>query len=190
MSLARNQKGLGLIEILLAVLLLGIGAVGLASMQIKAKRMTYEAVQRSVATSLARDIIERMRNNPGALASYVVSNYGDNDNRTEPTPDCSSATCTTTQLAAHDLWEWERALLGATETTVDGGNTSLVGGLHIPRACITHNSGEISVAIVWKGFDEHSNPNTATTCGEGLGLYGASDAARQVMLITTFIDDL
>lgn len=190
MSLARNQKGLGLIEILLAVLLLGIGAVGLASMQIKAKRMTYEAVQRSVATSLARDIIERMRNNPGALASYVVTNYGDNDNRTEPTPNCSSASCTTTQLAAHDLWEWERALLGATETTVDGGNTALVGGLNIPRACITHNAGEISVAIVWKGFDEHSNPNTATTCGEGLGLYGTSDAARQVMLITTFIEEI
>ncbi len=186
----KHQSGFGLIEILIAVLLFGIGAVGLASMQVNAKRMTYEAVQRSIATSLARDIVERMRNNPNVLSNYVVTNYGDNLNRTQPTPNCSLANCTPIELAAYDIWEWERALIGTSETTTDGNTTAFVGGLSQPRACITHNNGDITVAIVWLGFAEHSNPNAGTTCGEGLGLYGTNEASRQVILINTFIDEV
>lgn len=189
LSTGVRQKGVGLIEVLIAILILSIGAVGLVSLQIKAKRMSYESVQRSVATSLARDIIERMRQNPGQLAGYVVDDLGASSISSEPSPNCRTSICTPTELAAHDLWEWERALDGANETIDNGGTTTFAGGLTNPRACVTHNSGEISVAIVWEGFQEVSNPG-ANQCGEGLGLYGSGETKRQLVLITTFIDDL
>lgn len=178
-----------MLEVLVAFLLLSIGGVGLASMQLKAKRMSFEAVQRSVATSLARDIIERMRNNPDALANYVTNNLGDGSIATEPVPNCKSATCTITQMAAHDLWEWEQALDGASETITGTDGTSSVGGLAVPRGCITHNAGLITVAIAWKGFQSMISP-TNSNCGSGMDLYGTSDSERQVVFISTFVSEL
>ncbi|MFL0808788.1 MAG: type IV pilus modification protein PilV [Agarilytica sp.] len=185
----KHQKGAGLIEVLIAFLLLSIGGVGLASMQIKAKRMSYEAVQRSVATSLARDIIERMRNNPSSLASYVTNNLGNSSISAEPSPNCIDVACSNAQLAAHDLWEWERSLDGASEQIEVSGNSVFAGGLDTPRACITNTNGQVAVAIVWKGYQEMTNP-TNSTCGEGLGLYGTNEAERQVVLIGTYVDAL
>ncbi len=190
MPLNRRQTGVGLIEVLIAFLLLSIGGVGLASMQIKAKRVSYESVQRSLATSLAQDIIERMRNNPEALVNYVTTNLGGSSlGANEPIPNCRDTGCAITELASHDLWEWERSLDGASETVEVSGNTVFAGGLDTPRACVTHAAGQITVSIVWKGFQEIINP-TSTTCGEGLGLYGENDAKRQVVFISTFVDEI
>ncbi len=189
MKFKKRQAGVGLIEVLIAFLLLTIGGVGLASMQLKAKRVGYESVQRSLATSLAQDIIERMRNNPAVLASYVVNNLGSTTIQSEPSPNCVSATCSQAELAAHDLWEWERSLDGASELISSGEETIFAGGLDTPRACVTHAAGLVTVAIVWKGFQELVNPTT-TTCGEGLELYGSNESKRQVVFISTFIDSL
>src|SRR5690606_27088859 len=122
------------------------------------------------ATSLVHDILERMRNNPQALAAYAVSNLGGESTSTEPTPNCTTATCLPAQLAARDLWEWEQSLDGAAELLDDGtGSQTKVGGLVSPRACITHNAGVVTVTLAWKGYQSMSNP-AASACGEGLGL--------------------
>lgn len=189
MPLRKHQSGVGLIEILIAFLLLSIGGVGLASMQLKAKRLSYDAVQRTIATSLTRDIIERMRNNPNFLATYVVDDLGGGSIANEPTPDCTTASCTPAELAAHDLWEWERALDGATESVSQDGTVTFTGGLDSPRACITHLNGVVTVAIAWKGFMQGQNATT-TQCGEGLGLYGPDEEERQVIMMTSFIESL
>ncbi len=183
------QQGVGLIEVLIAVLVLSVGILGLAAMQVNAKRLSYDAMQRSLATSMVRDIISRMRVNDAQAASYVVDDLGGGSIANEPAPNCKSADCTPTQLAAHDLWEWEQALDGAAETITTGGNTSSVGGLVTPRACITHNAGVVTVAIAWKGGSAQVNP-TASACGEGNGLYGADEAERRLLVVTTYIADV
>lgn len=188
-----GQRGIGLIEVLIAVFVLAVGMLGLAGMQLAAKRASYEATQRSIATSLARDIVERMRANPDQLAAYVVTNIGDEASLlATPGTDCSSATCTTANLAAYDLSEWESILVGATEKLASANS----GGLVSPRACITHVNGTVTVSIAWLGVSSLTNP-TESTCGEAVtGLYDDPDETagnnlkRRLLVMSTFIGGL
>lgn len=56
----KNQSGVGLIEVLVAALVLAIGLVGLASLQIFSLKSTHSAYYRSVASLVAVDIEERL----------------------------------------------------------------------------------------------------------------------------------
>ena len=70
------QSGAGLIEVSISLLILAVGTLGLGSLQIAAKRMGYEAVQRGEAALLAMDLLERMRANRGALPAYTAVGIG------------------------------------------------------------------------------------------------------------------
>lgn len=185
-----SQRGVGLIEVLIAVFILAVGILSLASMQLAAKRASYEATQRSIATSLSRDIVERMRSNPEQLNAFVVTNIGDESALlTTPSPNCASATCTPANLAAYDLAEWESLLVGASEKLGSGN----AGGLVDPRACITHAAGTVTVAIAWRGVSSLTNP-VDSTCGESVvGLYDDPDETagnnlkRRLLFVSTFI---
>jgi type IV pilus assembly protein PilV len=184
------QRGISLIEVLVAVFILAVGMLSLANIQLAAKRASYEATQRSIATGLARDIVERMRNNPNQLPAYEVAGIGDEDNLlAEPGINCSNANCTPANLADYDLAEWESLLVGASEQLA-GGNS---GGLVAPRACITNVDGTVTVAIAWRGVASLTNP-TESTCGEAaVGLYDDPDEAagnnlrRRLLVMSTFI---
>lgn len=185
-SLRKRQRGLGLIEVLIAVLVFALGILGMASMQVKAKRTSYDALQRSLATSLARDIVERMRSNPSATSLAVFGAVDDIGGGTITKPkDCKANTCTPSELASYDIWEWEQALDGAAEKS---GDTN-AGGLVSPKACITHNAGVITVAIAWRGHGGQVNP-PGSTCGEGLNLYGTGEVERQLVVISTYIEEV
>lgn len=181
------QRGVGLLEVLIAIVLLAVGILGLASMQISAKRLNADALQRSIATELAHDIIERMRSNPDQLAAYVGT-YGGESIGTAPTS-CSSGACAPATLATRDVWEWEQALDGASETITEGGQTRSVGGLLTPRGCIVNAAGTVTVTIAWQGYESLSDLS-ANTCGADAGLYGTNDSQRQLLVVTTFIQGL
>lgn len=180
-----RQSGSSLIEVMISVFILSTSMLGLAGMEITAKRSGYDALQRSQATNIANDIVERMRSNSGTLDSYVAANIGNGSIGAEPSPNCGSEACTVAQLASHDLWEWEQALDGAAEKQ-SGVNA---GGLNFPQACITHSAGVVTVAIAWKGSQETSNP-TASSCGNSSGFYGTGNSQRLLMVFQTYINDL
>lgn len=176
-----HSQGYSLIEVLIGILILSVGILGMASMQVSAKRVGYDSLQRSIATTLAHDMIERIRSNPNAASNYIAANLG-GGTATEPNPNCFTADCDTLQLAAHDLWEWEQALKGASEQI----GAKSVGGLVNPRGCITHAGGVVTVTVAWKGFQSSTTPPTIP-CGLGLGLYGPGDEERQLVYYTTII---
>ncbi len=60
---ARRQAGAGLVEVLVAVVVLSIGLLGIAGMQLVSLRNNHSAWLRSEATVRAYDIMERMRAN-------------------------------------------------------------------------------------------------------------------------------
>ncbi len=185
-----QQGGIGLIEVMIAVLVFAIGGLGLMAMQVTAKRTLYEATQRSIATGLARDVIERMRSNRGQIGAYVVNEIGDEASPlATPGTNCGSASCTPAQLATFDLADWETLLMGGAEQS--GGKNA--GGLVSPRACITVNGRNVTVAIAWLGVSSSTNPGESN-CGQGIaGLYDDPDEAagnnlrRRVMVMTTYI---
>jgi prepilin-type N-terminal cleavage/methylation domain-containing protein len=63
-----RQAGFTLIEALIAVLVLSIGMLALAGMQLVGMKSNYSAFQRSQATFAAADLFDRIRANP---ALYV-----------------------------------------------------------------------------------------------------------------------
>ena len=185
-----RQRGIGLIEVMIAVLVFSVGILALAASQLAAKRSIYEATQRSIATGLTRDIIERMRSNKNQLDAYVVTNIGDEASLlSAAATDCSSASCTPAELAAYDLVEWESLLTGATEKL----GTTNAGGLVSPRACITHSNRTVTVAIAWRGVNSATNP-TESACGNTVvGLYDDPDETagnnlrRRLLVMSTYI---
>ena len=199
--LSGNKKpvkgaGFTLVEVLVSIIIFSIGLIGVARLQVVAKQSNFDAVQRVTATSIAQDLLSRMRSNHTVLNIYVsnsgTTTVGRGSISTEPTPVCDSSgnACSASEIAEHDLWEIEQALDGATELDT-GGN--IVGGLSEPTLCITGpalgDSGVYTVAIAWRGKAELSNP-TANTCGDDTGLYGAANEYRRILVMETFITTL
>ncbi len=139
------------IEVLIAVVILVIGILGAVALQAVAMKSSFDSMQRSLASSLAQDIVERMRgNNPNAIANYQLGSPFGGGGAGKKT-DCAAALpvgCTAAQLTANDLFEWEQALMGA--GTKYG--TSLVGGLVNGVGCIrVVDDNRVTVTISWQG---------------------------------------
>ncbi|CAA0097227.1 Uncharacterised protein [Halioglobus japonicus] len=171
----KANRGVGMMEFMLALLIFSVGMMALLSAQLAGKKVVFEASQRSVATVLVRDILERIRANPGQLAAYKMSGIGDEANRLpRPDMDCGVVNCSAQQLAAFDLWQWEALLLGHAEQDAGG----YVGGLLTPRACITGSDRAVAVTISWRGVLKVSPPSTAG-CDINLGVNPGSGGEGQ-----------
>jgi type IV pilus assembly protein PilV len=184
-----SQSGFSLIEVLISALVITVGVLGMAGLQVGAKRAGYEAMQRTAASSLAQDMLERMRANPDKLTSYSSTALGDGSISSVPDPICSHSTlspCTSVQLAVYDLWAWEQAIDGATELNSED---EAVGGLVTPTGCITVTGSAVTIAIAWQGYQDMSSP-AGSTCGAGAGKYGDNDAKRQLVVLNTYIADI
>ncbi|MFT5394160.1 MAG: type IV pilus assembly protein PilV [Gammaproteobacteria bacterium] len=189
----RTLCGFSLVEVLVAVLVVGVGVTGLASLQIIAKRANFEATQRATAAAAAQGLVERMRANAGSLDIYTNGGLGYVlQGTTLGSVNCTAATCSPSQLALYDLYEFEQALAGNAES-LGGRNT---GGLVRPTACVTGpngGSGAYVVAIAWRGMVKLSNP-VQHVCGAGLGRYDTqnvsvveADVHRRLLVLSTYI---
>ena len=69
-SAPRGQAGFSLIEVLIALLVLALGLLGLAFLQVLNVRYTSSAEHRTMATNLATEVIDMMRSNPRHLVIY------------------------------------------------------------------------------------------------------------------------
>jgi type IV pilus assembly protein PilV len=183
--LKRKQQGFTFLETIIAFAILATSIVGVVGMQALAKKGSFDAVQRALATSLGNDIVQRMRvntaavNNNDYVGTYTSFTSNNSLNRCQSTANpCSSA-----QMAASDLYEWKMALFGA-DVTQSNGN---VGGLMRPTACISHTAGAVSVVIAWSGRNETSDAAASKTKGSLAASCGTAGKERRQVYIDTFI---
>lgn len=203
-----RASGFSLIEILVTVVIMAVGMLAMAAVQVMSKRANLESAQRTAATTLAADILERMRINASQLDNYTASLPVGSGVRAVPTKVCSTSgnNCTAFELYEFDMYTWEQALMGASEINADGNK---VGGLVSPTACIlttvplgtTDRSGEYLIAIAWRGNTALSNPTNpvspapavdAYACGQDTAKYHADNTAadnkhRRVLVMNTYI---
>jgi type IV pilus assembly protein PilV len=201
----RHHRGFSMLEILITLFVFAIGVLTVAGLQIVSKKSNYDAIQRTTASLLTNDIVERMRanlsGNGNALDNYLVEDLG-GSTLSAPVPDCTAAACTSEQMAAWDLYEWELAIDGSSELSADG---SFTGGLVDPSACIRSDNivggvGTYHIVVAWRGVTPLSNPTidqdltaaNAAGCGEGDAAYadddtGAADVYRRVVVVSTYI---
>jgi type IV pilus assembly protein PilV len=127
-----KQTGATLIEIMIAIIVMAIGLLGLASLQTNAMKFQKSSSQRSEATQAAADLGDRMRSNwpsivkisqphdpmqannikAGNILSYTFQeeyNISSVANHTPPN-NCKATSCQQSQIAANDIQEWLRDL--------------------------------------------------------------------------------
>jgi type IV pilus assembly protein PilV len=97
----RRQAGTSLLEVLISVVILSIGLLGLAGLQVAALRVNQGAMQRSQATILAYDILDRMRSDRIAAIDGRYDAFATKDGR-ETT--VASATLEDSAIAAVSDW--------------------------------------------------------------------------------------
>ncbi|NQZ24091.1 MAG: type IV pilus modification protein PilV [Colwellia sp.] len=184
------QKGVTFIEVLVALVILITGILGAVAMQASAKKGSFDAMQRSVASALAQDIIERMRSNDSnviILESYEGV-YGVAVNSV-PAVRCNSVAslCSNTQMVTNDLYEWEVKLMGADVTS----GTKRSGGLVGATGCIAHDNNEVTVVISWQGrvttADGYDADNNSTAAAIFANSCGTSGSKRRQVAIEAFV---
>lgn len=104
----RNQTGVGMFEVLVALFVLAIGVLGFAALQLRAVDATIEANDKTLAMNVARDLAERIRINRLSLGNYVNAINNHTFNTTcliaTPTPN-SRPVCNGATLAQYDAGE-------------------------------------------------------------------------------------
>lgn len=100
------QGGFALIEVLIAVLVLAVGILGAGAMQTIGLQSNQGAYLRSQAMILAGDMIDRMRSNRTARATYLGTDT--NGIGAAAMPSCLVAAngCSNAQMATAHVQEW------------------------------------------------------------------------------------
>jgi type IV pilus assembly protein PilV len=171
-----TQRGVGLVEVLVTMVLVAFGLLGLAAFQSKAQVGQVESYQRAQAAVLLQDMTARIASNNAAAADYVTA--------TPLGTGVTDGTCSAlTSQAARDKCEWSGILKGAGEVV----GTAKVGAIQSARGCIQKvRSEDLStgvcipavylVTVAWQGL--HATKEPSQTCGSGQ--YGTDGYRRAI----------
>ena len=149
------QSGFSLIEILVSMLIIGIGLLGLGGLQVASLKGSGNAHSRNIANMLAMELSDRMRANPiGAAAGDYVVTMSCNDGET----DCRRTTsCTAEETAKFDIQEIMCGMRRAGRREGGVANLLTSGELQItaqPGDCIMSNrnypNAQYKVDIGWR----------------------------------------
>lgn len=112
-----QYMGIAMIEVLVTVVILSVGLLGAAGMQVATVKQTNNSGLRTQALILAKDMVRRIRTNRNAVLDsddIVIGSYLKPQNVPFPTTaltTClSGGDCTPSQIAQADLVVWSRLL--------------------------------------------------------------------------------
>jgi type IV pilus assembly protein PilV len=110
-QLERMDRGFSLIEVLVALIILGVGMLGLGRLFLVTVQANASSTSRTVAVNLVADLADRIRANRTATTAYQSTSA--TISTTAPTPACVGGAlafapiCTPAQMAAYDLYQWD-----------------------------------------------------------------------------------
>jgi type IV pilus assembly protein PilV len=179
------MRGVSLIEVLVTMVILAIGLLGLAGLQVRLQSSELESYQRAQALILLEDMANRLSANRANAAAYVTT-----ETNSLGIGDSQSASCSGSGLS-FDLCQWSNALKGASEQL----SSTNVGAMIGARGCIEDlgTGDQFIITVVWQGMTPLSAP--VSSCGAGLydGDSSAScvnDLCRRAMSTIVRIADL
>jgi type IV pilus assembly protein PilV len=167
----RSIAGFTLLEILIALLVLALGIMGGAAMQLSALRTRHQSALLSQAAQLASGMAERMRANPEQMRlndganPYLSLNY-DALAEPDPAPPASlchglGAACGSAQLALLDLYELKVLVherLPAGRAVVCRDANSWQGG-KLRWACSGGAGAPVVIKVGWRGKNPDGTPS-------------------------------
>jgi type IV pilus assembly protein PilV len=185
MKLHSRQRGVSLIEVLIAMVILAIGLLGLVGLQGRLHITQVESYQRAQALILLQDMANRINLNRNAAASYVTA---------EPLGTGMAGGCpiANTTRTERDVREWCQFLIGASETLGGASVGAMVGG----RGCVEQiDADEYLITVAWQGMSPIAAPPDSVPCGAGE--YDGTDSSpcvndlcRRIVTTVVRISDL
>jgi len=136
----RRTRGFTLVEAMVALVVLGVGMLGIAGLYVTTLRSSGGAIYRMQAVNLATDMADRVRANRGANLAYNAA-AADNNCYGVGAVDCAPAA-----MAANDLFVWQAQVAA----TLPSGN-GVVGV--VPGAAAT-DPFTYTITITWLGSGE------------------------------------
>ena len=139
----RRQRGITLIESLVAILVAALGILGVLGVQMRTLADTQTSVRRAQAIGLIEDLGERLAVNPNALAdlSSYTSAFGSEPTFTPTT--CETAACARAQLTSYDLAMWKQAV----KNTLPLGQADI---FIAPGETVANNRRLLGVMVAWR----------------------------------------
>ncbi|BFM08988.1 type IV pilus modification protein PilV [Halioxenophilus aromaticivorans] len=125
------QHGVTMVEILVAIIILSIGFLGMASIQLMGAKNIAGSSFRTMATIYAYDMAERMRSNAEGVDNGAYNNL----DFTQLAQQRCGNNCTPAQIAQRDAFEWSQAIKGG---LTDGGLPQGGGAIVYNVATDTH----------------------------------------------------
>lgn len=164
-----SASGFTLIEVLVTFVVIALGLLGLAALQVNTINNGFEAYQRALVTALVDDMAERLRMNPQGVSSGAYSPFN-------PDAGCISATAPTDMAArlapgdraSHDQCQWSDLIDGLAVKVAESDQKGLaapMGAMGCIEMLTGSGSGEsvVRVSVAWQGLTAQVAP--FATCG-------------------------
>lgn len=133
--LIKHQQGVGLLEVLVALLLLAVAVLGFSAMQMRSLQATNETLTRSDAMVMVRNVAEdlRLMPTPEQKRAYITAINAE-ATKTD-TKNCVTDTC---NLAQQTTYNAKQALLLAEESNINLGAMTCPGSgsKNIQKLCL------------------------------------------------------
>jgi len=147
----KSQKGMSLIEAMVALVVISVGLLGIAALQIVALQQNSSSQWHSQAVWFSYEMSDRIKAN-----NLVFNAYKDVDTSGSYSQDCQAASCTANQMITADAQDWKQRV-----ETLPGGR-----GLIESSA-----NNELVIKVMWDdegtgatGTDCSANKQTDLTC--------------------------
>lgn len=196
--LPARLRGFSMIEVLVSLIIIVLGLLGLAGLQVRMQQSEFESYQRAQALVLLQDMVERIQVHRLTASCFRFTTNTTNGapyvgTGSTVTPACAASTANDNTRANEAITEWDELLQGVAETKGGGSVGAMVGA----RGCVSYDAttelldptpaaipgtGLYTVAISWKGTIDTFAPTV--NCGNDNTLYGAETRRRVVS--TTF----
>jgi len=137
----RRQRGITLIESLVALVISVLGITGILGMQIRTLVDSQTATRRAQAVRLTEDLSERMRVHPNALIN--IKSYESDFDDLPSADGCTDTACTPAALITRDLGSWKQSV----RTNLPLGQASI---FIAPWEDPDDNPTQVGVLISWR----------------------------------------
>lgn len=143
-----RQRGLSLIESMIALVVISVGLLGIASLQLTAMGQNTSALNHSQAVWYAYNMADRIRANDAAQ----FANYDGIDTDTGGSGDCISSACSPGQMIQADAAEW----------------TTMVQSLPDGRGMVDATADGLRIRVMW---DDEGTGAAGTNCDVNVTCY-------------------
>ncbi len=155
----KKQQGFSMIEVLVSLIVIGVGMLGLSGLQIASMKGANNAHSRTVASFLAFELAERMRaNQPGVSGGFYANNVtcSSEEKLCETDPDIETSYCTPEEIARFDTQEVMCGSLKGTKR--EGGTRNLLPNGTLAVSCsgpCSEKNMEHNITISWNESKMH-----------------------------------